>query len=171
MIKSELPFKTLELASIHRKSNESLMLSTPPNPAAWVWGYQLAVRLSKVTADAFGQLRTTVLVLPRKHSGQQGRLLSRLAPIRRGGPALRAWGLDIYLSVFHRPKGEQRIAQAFRPGKAYGTKIALKGRPTFGRYSKKVTFVKSDPSAFQKLTNLFWYKNLQAQLGVKETGH
>jgi hypothetical protein len=66
----------------------------------------------------------------------------------------------------NRPKGEQRIAQAafatlrrarrlhsvrpgesaatkalrsraFRPGKAYGKKIALKGRPTFGRYPQK----------------------------------
>jgi len=43
--------------------------------------------------------------------------------------------------VFNRPKGENRTAQAFRPGKVYEKKIALKGRPTSGRYSQKVTFV------------------------------
>ena len=40
--------------------------------------------------------------------------------------------------LFNRPKGEQRIARAFRPGKAYERKIALKGRPTSGRYYQKV---------------------------------
>ena len=41
-------------------------------------------------------------------------------------------------------------AQAFRPGKAYEKKIALKGRPTSGCYSQKITFVKSDSMTFQK---------------------
>jgi hypothetical protein len=39
---------------IHGTLNESLMLSTPPNPAVWVWGYQSVVRLLKVTAGGFG---------------------------------------------------------------------------------------------------------------------
>jgi hypothetical protein len=51
----------------------------------------------------------------------------------------------------NRPKGEQRTAQALRPGKAYGKKIALKGRPTSGRYSQEITFGKTDSMAFQKL--------------------
>jgi hypothetical protein len=70
---------------------------------------------------------------------------------------------------FNRPKGEQRIAQALRPGKAYGKKIALKGRPTSGRYSQEVTFVKRASMAFRELTNLFWYKNLRAHFGAKAT--
>ena len=70
----------------------------------------------------------------------------------------------------NRPKGEQKIAQALRPGKIYGKKIALKGRQTFGRYSQEITFVKSNSMAFQKTRNLFSYKNLRAQLGAKETG-
>ena len=42
--------------------------------------------------------------------------------------------LDILLCVYsNRPKGAQRISQALSPGKAYGKKIALKGRPTSGR--------------------------------------
>jgi hypothetical protein len=72
--------------------------------------------------------------------------------------------------MLHRPKGEQRIAQAFRPGKAYGKKIALKGRPTFERYFEKVTFVKRGSITFSETTNLFWHKNLRAQLGERETG-
>ena len=54
------------------------------------------------------------------------------------------------LDNLHRPKGENRTAQAFRPGKAYEKKIALKGPPTSGRYAQKVAFVKSDSMAFQK---------------------
>src|SRR5271156_2093524 len=37
------------------------MLFTPPNRAAWAWGYRLVVRSSKVTADGFGPPQTTVL--------------------------------------------------------------------------------------------------------------
>ena len=63
-IRSGWLFKTAESALIQGASNESLMLSTPPNPAAWVWGYRSVVRLLKVTADGFGLLRTTVLAQP-----------------------------------------------------------------------------------------------------------
>ena len=74
----------------------------------------------------------------------------------------RAW--TFYCACPNRPKGEQRIAQAFRPGKAYEKKIALKRRPTFGRYSQKVTFQKATRWHFRN-------KNLRAQSGARETGH
>jgi hypothetical protein len=70
--------------------------------------------------------------------------------------------------VFQSAAAEQRIAQALRPGKAYGKKIALKGRPTSGRYSQEVTFVKSDSIAFQKLRSLLVIKS--AGTIRKETG-
>jgi len=84
----------------------------------------------------------------------------------RGAACSPRWSLDI----LHRPKGEQRIPQAFRPGKAYGKKIALKGRPTFERYSQKRTFAKRDWITFSETPYLFWRKNLRAQLGERETG-
>ena len=46
--------------------------------------------------------------------------------VRRGGlQRPREFG-HFLVCVFNRPKGEQRIAQPLRPGKAYGKKVPLK---------------------------------------------
>src|SRR5258707_11450086 len=62
------------------------MLSTPPNPAAWVWGYRSAVRLLKVTAGGFGPLRTRVPAQP---------FNSLFKYLRKDGP-FGLWSLDIF---------------------------------------------------------------------------
>src|SRR4029077_10480072 len=53
--------ETPESVLIRSAWNESLMLSTPPNPGAWAWGYRSAALSLKVTADGCGPPRMTAL--------------------------------------------------------------------------------------------------------------
>jgi len=70
--------------------------------------------------------------------------LSRAAELRSA-----LWSLDVFSSVFQSPEGRRENSPGLQAWESL-KKIALKGRPTSGRYSQKLTFVKSDSMAFQK---------------------
>jgi len=63
-------------------------------------------------------------------------------------------GRSLQFGQFYRPKGENRTAQAFRPGK-----VQIENRPEratdWRALSSNKTLLKSKSMAFQKLTNLF----------------
>jgi len=65
-----------------------------------------------------------------------------MLPERERAACSSRWSWDIFLSVFQSPKGEQRIAQAFRPGSHMYNEIALQGRPS-GSLSMNVAFWES----------------------------
>ena len=69
--------------------------------------------------------------------------------------------LHCLAGVAIRPKGKEKTAQGFSPGKAHGKRIALKGRPTTRRISRNNVF-ESDSMAFRG--------EGCAQLGAKSSG-
>ena len=53
-MRSSWLFETAESALLRVIWNESLMPSTPPNPAVWAWDFPSVARSLKVTGGGFG---------------------------------------------------------------------------------------------------------------------
>ena len=137
------------------------------------------LRRSVGTSSASSWIRTP-LARPRRSSALPKLLAQIGAAADRRGTAEkhRSWrgvartsrcSLDIFSPVFQPPEGRRENS----PGLQAWEGLRKQNRPEraadFRALFPKGNFVKRDSIAFRELTNLFWYKNLRARFGAKQT--
>ena len=81
-----------------------------------------------------------------------------------------AWSLDIFLCVFQSPEGRTENSPGLEAWEGSRKENRPERAADFRALFSRDILHQDRLDGILETTNLFWYKNLRAQLGAKETG-